>query len=112
MRGLALLLLAALSAFGADVAGKWKATVESRNGMREITFILETNGGKLSGTAASDQGQAPIIDGKIEGDKISFTVEKEDFKAVLSGAISGDEMKLTAVVGNKTFDLPVKRVRQ
>jgi hypothetical protein len=111
MRGLALLLLAALSAFGADIAGKWKAIVENRNGMRDITFVFEVRGDKLSGTAASDQGQAPIVDGKIEGDKISFTVEKEDFKAVLTGTISGDDMKLNAAVGNKTFDLPVKRVK-
>jgi hypothetical protein len=111
MRFFALLLLAALTVFGADVAGKWKATVESRNGMRDITFVFQVNEGKLSGTAASDQGEAPITLGKIEGDKISFTVEKDDFKAVFTGTVAGDEMKLNGMIGDRAFDLPAKRVK-
>ena len=111
MRVLVLALLAALSAFGADVAGKWKATVESRGGMREITFVLEVSGKNVSGTASSDQGVAPIVEGKLDGEKISFTVEKDDFKAVLTGTVAGDEMKLNALVGNRSYDLPVKRVK-
>jgi hypothetical protein len=111
MRIFALLLLAALTALGADVAGKWKATVESRNGMRDITFVFQLSEGKLSGSAASDQGEAPITQGKVDGDKITFTVEKDDFKAVVTGTIAGDEMKLNALVGNRAFDLPLKRVK-
>jgi hypothetical protein len=111
MRLLVLLLFAALTALGGDVAGKWKATVESRNGMRDITFLFEVKDGKLFGSASSDQGEAPIVEGKNDGAKIVFTVEKDDFKAVISGTIAGDEMRLNAVVGTRTFDLPVKRVK-
>jgi hypothetical protein len=40
--------------------------------------------------------KAPITDGKVEGGKISFTVQRDDFfKAVFTGTISGGDMKLT-----------------
>jgi hypothetical protein len=111
MRVFVLLLLAALTAFGADIAGKWKATVDSAGGMRDITFIFEIKDGKVFGLGSSDQGEAPIVEGKVEGARINFVLEKDDFKAVLSGTISGDEMKLSAVVGDKTYAVPIKRVK-
>jgi hypothetical protein len=112
MRVLVLLLFAALTAFGAEVAGKWKATWESPNGPREVTFTFQVTSGKLAGIATGPQGEAPITEGKMDGDKINFIVEKDDFKAVFTGTISGDDMKLSGTVGDRTFDLPAKRVKQ
>jgi hypothetical protein len=109
---LALLLFAALTAFGADVAGKWKATYDTQNGTREVTFTFQVSEGKISGTATGPQGDAPITEGKVDGDKINFTVESNNFKAVLTGTVSGDEMKLTATVGERTIDLPAKRIKE
>jgi hypothetical protein len=111
MRALALLLFAALAAFGADVAGKWKATFEGPNGTREVTFTFVVSEGKLTGTAAGPQGDAPLT-GKLDGDKINFTVEREQFKATFTGTVDGDDMKLTGTVGERTFDFPVKRIKE
>jgi hypothetical protein len=105
----ALLLLAALTAFGADVAGKWKTTFEGQNGPREITFTIQVTEGKLSGTATSQQGEAPITEGKVDGDKVTFTVEREQFKAVFTGTVSGDKMKLSGTVGERTFEMVCDR---
>ena len=105
-------LLAALSAFGADVAGKWKAVFESRNGPREVTFTFQVSEGKLTGTAVGPQGPAPITAGTLDGEKISFTVETDQYKAVFNGTVAGDEMKLTGTVGERTFDFPAKRVTE
>ena len=112
MRVLALFLLAALTALGADVAGKWKATFESQNGTREVTFTFLVNDGKVTGTAVGPQGDAPISEVKLDGDKISFTVARDEFRAVFTGTVSGDEMKLSGTVGDRTFDLPAKRVKE
>src|SRR4051794_27289515 len=98
MRVFLLLLLAALTAFGADVAGKWKATFEGQNGSREVIFTFQVTEGKLTGTATGPQGDAPLT-GKLDGDKITFTVERDQFKALFSGTVDGDEMKLSGTVG-------------
>ncbi|HEY3839713.1 MAG TPA: hypothetical protein VGL72_24245 [Bryobacteraceae bacterium] len=112
MRLLVFLLFAALTAFGADVAGKWKGTVGGQDGPREVVFVFEVHDGKLSGTALGPHGDAPITEGKVDGDKINFTVATDNFKAVLTGTVAGDEMKLSATVGDRTFDFPVKRVKE
>jgi hypothetical protein len=108
---LALVLFATLSAFGADVAGKWKATFEGQNGTREVIFTFQVSEGKLTGTAAGQQGDAPVT-GSVDGDKITFTVERDQFKAVFTGTVSGDEMKLSGTIGERTFDLPARRVKE
>ena len=107
-----LLLLTALAVFGADVAGKWKATYQGQDGPREVIFIFQVSEGKVSGTASDPRGEAPITEGKVDGDKITFTVERDDFKAVFTGTISGDDMKLSGTAGERTFELPAKRVKE
>ena len=86
--------------------------MEGPNGTREVTFVFQVNDGKLSGTAGDARGEAPIVEGKVEGDKINFVVQRDDFKAVFTGTISGDEMKLSGTVGERTFELPAKRVKE
>jgi len=112
MRLLALLLFSVLLAFGADVAGKWKATIQGQDGPRDIVFVFQVSDGKLTGTATGPQGEAPITEGKIDGDKINFTVEAGQFKAVMSGTISGDDLKLAGQVGERNFELAAKRVKE
>ena len=62
----------------ADVTGKWTATMEGRGGGGEgmtITYNFKQDGSKLTGTVETPMGDAlPISDGKVEGDKISFTL--------------------------------------
>lgn len=58
---LLLWLSLAVSAFAADVTGKWKATGEGPNGSIDIEFNFEKDGEKLTGTAAGGpMGKMPI----------------------------------------------------
>lgn len=66
--------------------------------------------GKLSGTATGPQGDAPITEGKVDGDKVSFTVERDQFKAVFTGTLSGDKLKLSGTVGERTFEMVCDRM--
>src|SRR5436309_6759826 len=83
-----ILLALAFAAVAADVTGKWVAQVAGRNGTQEMTFNLKVDGGKLTGTVTGGGGgrgrrgggggggaaqPAPITDGKIDGDNVSFT---------------------------------------
>jgi len=94
------LLLTAISVFAADVTGKWVAQVPGRNGqIREVTFNLKADGSTLTGSVTTMRGDAPISDGKIDGDNISFTQIMEfngnSMKLIYKGKVSGDEIKFT-----------------
>jgi hypothetical protein len=95
----ALIAAFALTASAADVAGTWKASYETPNGTGQSTFVFKTDGAKLTGTVTGQMGEAPISEGKIDGDKISFAVSRDfngqTFKITYDGVVNGNEMKLT-----------------
>lgn len=98
----AFVLAAAALAWAADVNGKWVAQVPGRGGQtRETTLTLKAEGGKLTGTVTGMQGEAPIADGTIKGDDISFTQTftppqgGDPVKILYTGKVSGDEIKFT-----------------
>lgn len=69
------------SAFANDLSGTWKAWFVGPIGQRpkmvsEMTFEFKVDGDKLTGMAhmASWPGDASITEGKVDGDRISFTV--------------------------------------
>ena len=101
-------LFAALTLFtavavAADISGKWTAEVPGRQGaMQTTTFNFKVDGDKLTGTMAGPRGDAPITDGKVSGDDISFTVSREmngnTIKMNFTGKVSGGEIKFKRVV--------------
>ncbi len=100
------LTLVAIAAYAADVTGKWTAQVPGRGGqVREVTFNLKAEGDQLTGTVSGPRGDAPISDGKIDGDTISFTqvmnFNGNEMKILYKGKVSGDEIKFTRKVDDK-----------
>jgi hypothetical protein len=92
------------TAMAADVTGKWTATMAGRGGGGEgftITYNFKQDGTKLTGTVEGPMGDPmQIADGKVDGDKLSFTISFEGgpngaMKITNEGTISGDEIKLT-----------------
>ena len=86
------------TAFAADVTGTWTGDIAGPNGDgAHITFTFKQDGTKLTGTIAGPQGD-PIefSDGKVDGDKLSFTVSFNGMTIKHEGVISGDEIKLTS----------------
>jgi hypothetical protein len=116
MKQLALVLFA-LGCYAADVTGEWKGTAETENGQITRTFSLKADGSKLTGeTVSSFAGKSVIENGKIDGDKLSFTLKLNiqgnelsvDYKGKV---ISNDEMKITADIAGQTIEFQVKRVK-
>jgi hypothetical protein len=58
----------------ADISGKWRATVKYDwpGAIYTETFNFEVNGLELSGTASLLNTDRGILDGKIQGDRVSF----------------------------------------
>jgi hypothetical protein len=110
MRKWILLFMAALaltfSAFGDEmVAGTWKGTLETPNGAQENTFVLKVDGEKLTGSVTGMMGTVDISDGKVDGDKVSFAISTDFGLIKYSGAVKGDDMKLTLSAGDGQFTL-------
>jgi hypothetical protein len=90
----------ALTASAADITGTWKATSEGPNGTMERTFVFKMDGAKLTGETTSQMmGKSTIMDGKVEGDNVSFTItvkfQENEMKLNYKGKVSGNEIKFT-----------------
>ena len=102
---LAAMAFFAMTAFGADIAGTWKGTAETENGTLERTFVFKVDGDKLTGeTTSSMFGKSTIENGKVEGDRVSFTItvkfEDNPMKLEYKGEAKGNEMVLKVDVPN------------
>jgi hypothetical protein len=100
----AILAMALLTGFAlaADVSGKWVAQMPGRDGgTREVPMTFKADGAKLTGTVAGMGGETEITDGKVDGDKISFTVKREfngnSFVMTYKGVVAGDEIKFSVL---------------
>jgi alpha-galactosidase len=94
-----LLIAIPVTAQTKDISGTWVAKVQSPTGVeREYVYRLVVKDGKITGTQTLPFGDAPIVDGKIAGNDIEFTVEMESFgnitKRITKGKIVGDELHI------------------
>jgi hypothetical protein len=94
-------ILVAGFAFGADIDGKWAGQYNSGMGdPMQMDFTFKAEGAKLTGTAPGGPGATiPLKDGKIDGNKISFTVEtsmgETQMKFNYKGVLNGDQLDLS-----------------
>jgi len=83
------------------IAGKWLA----KDGNSEIKLEFKAEGSTFTGTLENSQmpGAVEFKDGKIEGDKISFSYVRQmngqDMKISWTGTLSDDEIKLKRDAG-------------
>jgi hypothetical protein len=111
------LLFASLPAIADRIDGVWTAEFTDPPGQQPITvnravFEIRRDGNKLIGMTrvGSWPGDAPIADGKIEGNRFSFTVVGDSPwtsnagvgfpKLEFTGTIDGEEMVLTVKWGS------------
>src|SRR3954470_4893751 len=118
MHGVRLLFLFAAIAFGAsaaDIAGTWKAVFVSPEpkAVSEMILHLAADGEKLTGNAHLGRlGRAPVVEGKVAGDRISFTIYPNGHwrnqyasgeeaggvaKLIFDGTVLGSEIKFTLI---------------
>jgi hypothetical protein len=116
-RLLILMAVLAAAALAADVTGTWKATSEGPNGTMERTFVLKVEGTKLTGeTTSSMMGKSTIMDGKVDGDNLSFTItvkfQDNEMKLNYKGKVSGNEIHFTVEMpgGGQTIEWNAKKV--
>jgi hypothetical protein len=107
------ILLTATGCLAADVDGKWTGTVSTPNGDVPVNFSFKADGAKLTGTTGGPAGEIQIADGKVDGNKISFSVTFDfqgmPFTMKYSGNVAKDEIQFTIDIFGMPVNLTVKR---
>ena len=105
VRSLVLLAVAAALAWGADVSGKWKFTLElSGVGSFQPSFEFKQDGEKLTGKYSGGLGTADLT-GTVKGNQIEFSFQGQydgqALNVVYKGTMEADgTMKGSAKMGD------------
>ncbi len=108
------LLMACASMFAHDVDGKWAGSLTTPAGDNPVAFTFKADGATLTGTTSGPDGaEVKIVDGKIDGNNLSFTVTF-DFQGMplmisYKGVMAGTEIKFTLDVFGMPLELSVKK---
>lgn len=98
-----LMIVGAKPVFAAtDVTGTWTGSLATPDGNSfDLTFNFKQDGGKVTGTIQGPQGDPLTIDnGKIDGDKLTFTVSFNGMTITHEATVNGDEMKMNTKSDN------------
>jgi hypothetical protein len=105
-------LFLAMPALAADVDGKWTGQVAGQTGgWVELTFNFKADGDKLTGALVSEFGERKIEDGKIEGNKLTFTIQTGQFPIYNRATIEGDTIHLIETINGDDLTVTLKRVK-
>ena len=108
------LLLVVAPVLAADIDGTWTGSLSTPGGDVAVKYTFKTQGSVLTGTASSPDGSdVAIKNGKVDGDKISFSVDA-DFNGstttmVYSGVHTADGMKMHLDFMNMPLDFVLKK---
>jgi hypothetical protein len=110
LRRLAVCTLFALVALAADVSGNWKLVMRAPNGETiDGRLTLKAEGQMLTGTIAGPKGEAPIQDGRVEGDTITFKIVRNERANQYTGEVKGNTMKLVVKDGDREATITATR---
>jgi protein-L-isoaspartate O-methyltransferase len=75
----------------AKAAGQWTV----RDGSRNFTMQVEQSFQELKGSATIDGRSVPVVNAKLNGDQIAFTVDIAGKPETFQGKVTGDRMEAT-----------------
>ena len=97
-RVLVLTAFLGVAAWASDIAGAWKGVMQTPDGNTlELTCTFHQDGAKLTGSVLVVGQILELANGKIEGDKLWFTVHVDldgGTNFVSEGAVNGDSITL------------------
>jgi hypothetical protein len=111
------LILVASTVFAAPIDGKWAGEIAGMDGNpMKLSYAFKADGATLTGTTTGPDGkELAIKDGKIDGDKLSFTVTidfgGQEMKMEYKGVLSGDTLKLTLDMMGQPMEINLKRAK-
>jgi hypothetical protein len=121
LMSVSMVLAVAAIALAADINGKWKGELDSPDGQKITnTFTFKVDGEKVTGTVFSSRSgtDAPIEDGTLKGDALSFTITRDiegsKMKLRYTGKVKADEIAMTVAgdVGGQSFEMQLVAKRE
>jgi hypothetical protein len=99
----------------ADISGNWSGTMAFGDQQIPLSYTFKQDGDKLTGAVHGPQGDLPLIDGKVDGDKVTFAVSVDmggnATRFVSSGTIKGEEIALDTKAGDFASTMTLKRAK-
>ena len=103
-----LFLLGSVATFAqSKIDGKWKGSTETPNGNFEMNYSFKVEDDKLTGSWITPRGENAIENGKVDGNKFSYSMSFGEMTIENNGELVSDneiviktqrgEMKLTRV---------------
>jgi hypothetical protein len=94
----------------AEITGKWVGKMQTPDGNEfPFTYVLKSEGDKLTGTVIIPESELQITNGKIDGESFSFTVNYQGTDYLNEGKLSGDSLKVKVHFGNEIVESTLKR---
>ncbi len=83
-------LVFAASVLAADISGNWTGNLSLGDNQFSLTYTFKVDGEKLTGSILTPQGEAlPLLDGKVDGTKVSFAVKTDIGNGPITFASTG-----------------------
>lgn len=94
----AAMLSACLFAADAKVGGSWEMTMDTPHGKMTGPLTLEQHGSKVTGTYETAHAGKLTVNGTVEGEKVTFTMEVPggQMTITLEGAKDGEKLSGTS----------------
>ncbi len=87
----------------ARVAGTWDITVTSPQGENRASMTVTQSGATLEGTMATEMGTVQVTDGRVTGERVSFSItvpiSGQTTTILFRGTVAGNRMTGTADLG-------------
>ena len=94
----------------ADFSGSWAGILTMDNGDQyPLIYTFKIEGEHLTGTVKTPKGELPVDDGKITGDKFTFTVTLGDIEIPHSGRFYGDSIGVDIAANGAKAHTTLKR---
>jgi imidazolonepropionase-like amidohydrolase len=94
----------------ARAAGTWDLTVTTPQGENRASMTVTQSGATLEGTMATEMGTVQVTDGRVTGQRVTFTIavpiSGQTTTVVFQGTVDGNRMSGTAdlgAMGSATF---------
>jgi len=78
------------------VDGDWECVTDTPMGSMRSTFTVRSDGGTFTGVNAGDLGSLDVIDGRVDGNRLMWTMKLTKPMAIdlhASATIEGDTLK-------------------
>ncbi|WP_100610196.1 hypothetical protein [Confluentibacter lentus] len=90
------------------IDGNWKGTRETPNGTFELNYTFKVEGEKLTGIWKTQFGESPLENGKVDGNKFSYSISFNDMSIENTGELVSDD---EIVIKSERGDMKLARVK-